>query len=139
MSKKPSAKIRIVIVENDEDEREFMQEGFEASGKFEILAMLRNGDLLIDWLEKNKERPEIILSDLNMPGKNGYDIIELMKEKGIPVVITSTSTTTSIIRKSLQAGAAEYMVKPDTFVEYEPFANRLHETILTKGLVRPLS
>jgi DNA-binding NarL/FixJ family response regulator len=136
MSTNPSdTKIRIVIVENDEDEREFMKIGFESSGKFEVLAMLRNGDLLIDWLTTHKERPEVVLSDLNMPGKNGYDIIELMKERGIPVVITSTSTTTSIIRKSLQAGAAEYMVKPDTFVEYEPFANRLHETLLSKRIV----
>ena len=128
-------KISIVIVENDEDEREFMKAGFEASGKFEILAMLRNGDLLVDWMKKSGNRPQVVLSDLNMPGKNGYDIITLMKEEGIPVVITSTSTTASIINKSLASGAAEYMVKPDTFIEYEPFADQLHRTLLSKGIV----
>jgi CheY-like chemotaxis protein len=135
MSDHPDKKISIVIVENDEDEREFMKAGFEASGKFNILAMLRNGDLLIEWMKKGKIRPNVVLSDLNMPGKNGYDIIEFMKQEGIPVVITSTSTTQSIIKKSLASGAAEYMVKPDTFIEYQPFADRLHHTLLTKGIV----
>jgi DNA-binding response OmpR family regulator len=136
MTNHPSEKkIRIVIVENDEDEREFMKDGFEASDRFEVLALLKNGDMLMDWLAKSDERPEVILSDLNMPGKNGYDIIVLMKEKSIPVVITSTSTTTSIINKSLNMGAADYFVKPDTFVEYQPFAERLYHSLVNKGIV----
>ena len=126
---------KIIIVENDEDEREFMLQGFKESNKFEILAMLKNGDLLLDWLGKNEQKPDLILSDLNMPGKNGYDIILHMKSWQIPVVITSTSTTRSIIERCLDSGAADYIVKPDTFVEYEDFAKRFHQTILEKKLV----
>ncbi|HEU4903911.1 MAG TPA: response regulator, partial [Flavisolibacter sp.] len=89
---------KIIVVENDEDEQLFMKEGFDSSGLFEIITMLKSGDELFDWLERNTgNQPDLILSDLNMPGKNGYDIIDEIKASpvyaAIPVVITSTSST----------------------------------------------
>ena len=139
MSGYSGQRIRILIVENDEDEREFMKEGFDATGKFELLAMFRNGDQLLDWMKKNPDAaPDVVLSDLNMPGKNGYDIIEHLRReqsRSIPVIITSTSTTRSIINRCLEMGAAEYIVKPDTFIEYQPFAEQLYQLILQKKLV----
>lgn len=134
-------KYKIIIVENDEDEQVFMKEGFDAVSSFEIIAQLRNGDELLEWLEVNeKELPDVILSDLNMPGKNGYDVLEDIKGNPalahIPVIITSTSSTKSTIDKCLALGAAEYIVKPDTFIFYEPFARKLYELIQEKELVR---
>ncbi|HEV7331599.1 MAG TPA: response regulator [Flavisolibacter sp.] len=132
---------RIIIIENDEDEQFFMREGFEKSGMFQILAMVRNGDDLFDWLAKHPILiPELFLSDLNMPGKNGYDIIEEIKThpvySGIPVVITSTSSTPAIINKCLDKGAADYLVKPDTFIEYETYVKSLYQRIEEKHLVK---
>ncbi len=134
-------KYRIIIVENDEDEQFFMKEGFTAEGLFDIVTMVRNGDELLDWLENNKTNlPDLILSDLNMPGKNGYDIIEETKAntayQNIPVIITSTSSTKSIIDKCLSFGAADYLVKPDTFIEYQPYVKHLHQLIEEKELVK---
>lgn len=125
----------LVIVENDEDEQYFMQMGFEKTGLFNILALQPNGNGLFEWLEANPgNMPDIILSDLNMPGKNGNDIIIGITSnplyQHIPVVITSTSSTSSTRDKCMKNGALAYMVKPDTFINYEPFAvelyNKLH-------------
>ena len=132
---------KIIIIENDEDEQFFMREGFEKSGLFQILAMVRNGDDLFDWLTRHPLLiPELFLSDLNMPGKNGYDIIEEVKKhpvySGIPVVITSTSSTPAIINKCFDKGAADYLVKPDTFIEYESYVKALHQRIEEKNLVK---
>ena len=132
----------IVIVENDEDEQVFMKEGFESVPElFQILAQLNSGDDLLEWLEANQSNlPDIILSDLNMPGKNGYDIIAAMKENSlyskIPVVITSTSSTPAIIDKCIAAGASDYVIKPDTFIEYAPYVRHLHKRIGEKNLVK---
>ena len=95
-------KYNIILVENDEDEQEFMKEGFDAVGLFNVIAQVRNGDHLLDWLAEHREsRPDIILSDLNMPGKNGYDIILDIKSSrdwsNLPVIITSTSSSVSHI------------------------------------------
>ena len=133
---------KIIIVENDEDEQFFMKEGFEKAGDlFQIIAQVRNGDHLFSWLEENPGNlPDIVLSDLNMPGRNGYDIIVSMKESPllshIPVVITSTSSTRSIIDKCLAMGAADYIVKPDTFIAYVPYVEALHRRIEEKQLVK---
>ena len=132
---------RIIIVENDEDEQFFMKEGFETTGLFQIIAMLKNGDELFEWLQQNQViLPDIILSDLNMPGKNGYDIIDEMRAhpiySSVPVVITSTSSTPAIIAKCLAKGAADYVVKPETFVEYVPYVERLYQRIGEKQILK---
>jgi CheY-like chemotaxis protein len=131
----------IIVVENDEDEQLFMKEGFDSAGLFRIITMVKSGDELFEWLEANSaELPDLILSDLNMPGKNGYDIIDEMQENplyaSIPVVITSTSSTPTIISKCLARGAADYVVKPETFIEYVPYVERLYQRIIEKQLVK---
>jgi CheY-like chemotaxis protein len=131
---------KIIIVENDPDEQFFMKESFDTVDLFQILAQVKNGDDLFDWLEMNDELPDVILSDLNMPGKNGYDILEGIRTSPvwshIPVIITSTSSTGSIIDKCLNAGAADYIIKPDTFIDYRSFVNRLYDVIEGKQLVK---
>ena len=134
-------KYNIILVENDDDEQEFMKEGFDATGLFNIVAQVRNGDHLLDWLTEHKESlPDIILSDLNMPGKNGYDIIMDIKSSKdwsqIPVIITSTSSTKTIIDKCMALGAADYIVKPETFNEYAPYVKNLYRCIEEKRLVK---
>lgn len=134
-------KYNIIIVENDEDEQLFMKEGFDSTGLFNIIAQLRNGDALLEWLDKHRqELPDIVLSDLNMPGKNGYDVIVDLKNdsaySNIPVIITSTSSTRTIVDKCLALGAADYVVKPETFVEYVPYVNDLYKRIEEKQLVK---
>lgn len=132
---------KIILVENDEDEQMFMKEGFDAAGAFDIVAQLKNGDSLLEWLQQHGgELPDVILSDLNMPGKNGYDVITEVKNNPgwshIPVIITSTSSTKTIIDKCFDLGAADYIVKPDTFVEYVPYVKNLHRLIEEKQLVK---
>lgn len=134
-------KYRIIIVENEEDEQIFMKEGFDATGLFDILAQVKNGDTLLEWMEANPASlPDIILSDLNMPGKNGYDIIDAIKTtpsySHIPVIITSTSSTPSIIKKCLDRGASDYIVKPDTFINYQPYVKELYGRIEERQLVK---
>jgi CheY-like chemotaxis protein len=134
-------KYSIITVENDEDEQFFMKEGFDNTGYFDLLAQLSNGDELQDWFADNPGiMPDIILSDLNMPGRNGYDILDDItgdpQFAHIPVIITSTSYTKSIMDKCFAKGAADYIVKPDTFIEYVPFITNLHKIIEEKQLVK---
>lgn len=134
-------KFKMVIVENDEDEQLFMFEGFTSSGLFDIIAQLNSGDELFEWLkQKDLILPDFILSDLNMPGKNGYDILDYIKNHPdylrLPIIITSTSSTPSTVEKCLRMGASDYIVKPETFVAYQDYAKILYETIEQKQLVK---
>jgi CheY-like chemotaxis protein len=134
-------KYSIIIVENDEDEQFFMKESFDASGLFDIVAQPKNGDLLMEWLADHPAAlPDVILSDLNMPGMNGYDILEEVKTNPeyarIPVIITSTSSTTNTVNKCLDLGASDYMVKPEIFIAYKTFVENLYQRIEELQLVR---
>jgi len=132
-------KLKIIFVDNDEDEQLFMRDGFEASGLFDIIYQASDGSELFDYLQSS-QRPDLILSDLNMPGKNGYDILEWISENkdfsDIPVVITSTSSTKTIMDKCMNLGAAFYLVKPETFNEYEQFAKKLFHMLKEKGMLK---
>jgi CheY-like chemotaxis protein len=134
-------KYNVIIVENDEDEQLFMKEGFDATGLFNIVGQVKNGDALLEWLVDHQNNlPDVVLSDLNMPGKNGYDVINDLRSDSayshIPVIITSTSSTKTIIDKCLAFGAADYIVKPETFVEYVPYVKNLYKRIEEKQLVK---
>jgi CheY-like chemotaxis protein len=125
---------KLVIVENDEDERFFMHEEFRAFDAFTILGEFMNGDTLLEWLESDPpELPDIILSDLNMPGKNGYDVLSEIKANpvyaNIQVIITSTSPVIAVQELCLSMGASHYLIKPDTFIEYAPYVKKLYEKI----------
>jgi CheY-like chemotaxis protein len=127
-------KIKIIIVENDEDEQFFMKDGFEATGYFEVLAFAYGGDELIEMLNnKEIDRPDMILSDLNMPGRNGYDILKELRADirfvNLPIVITSTSSIKSVIDNCMELGATKFIQKPETFVEYADYAKQMAETV----------
>lgn len=133
-------KLKIVIVENDEDEVFFMQEGFLSSGLFDIVAYAYNGDELFDMLgNPGRDLPDLIISDLNMPGKNGLDILEGMQQDPalarIPVIITSTSATESVVEKCKELGAHSYLIKPITFNEYNEFAKGIYRDFTNSSSV----
>lgn len=126
-------KPNIIIVENDIDEQLFIQEGFAESGLFHILAVAKNGEELFEQLQEKEPLPDLILSDLNMPGKNGYDILKEIKADErlahIPVVITSTSSIAPVIDKCLSLGACCFLQKPELFIEYATFAQKLLSSV----------
>lgn len=126
---------KLVIVENDEDEQIFMKEGLEKAGGFDIIGTAMNGDDFIAWVKENagNQLPDFVLSDLNMPGKNGYDVIDFVRShpqlQTVPVIILSTSSSDINIRRCLSLGAAAYLTKPDTFMDYVPFATKLYNSL----------
>ncbi|GAA0540295.1 response regulator [Chitinophaga japonensis] len=123
-------KINVVLVENDEDEQLFMKEGFLSTDLFNILAVAGNGEEALAAIYNGQPLPDLVISDLNMPGKNGLDLLlELKSDAGlshIPVIIISTSFTSTIINKCMSSGAHAYHTKPDSFIEYDKFAQQIY-------------
>jgi len=123
-------KINVVLVENDEDEQLFMKEGFLSTDLFNILAVAGNGEEALSAIYNGRALPDLVISDLNMPGKNGLDLLLEMKNDAglshIPVIIISTSFTSAIINKCMSSGAHAYHIKPDSFIEYDKFAQKIY-------------
>ena len=60
--------------------------------------------------------PDLVLLDLNMPKKNGYEVLNEMKDddglKHIPVVVLTTSSDRDSVMKAYQAHANSFITKP---------------------------
>jgi FOG: CheY-like receiver len=121
-----------MLVENDEDEQLFMKEGFQSTNLFNIIAVASSGDEAYKVITGEQlPLPDLIVSDLNMPGKNGLDLLHDIKKDPkllhIPVIIISTSFTSTIINKCMSSGAHAFHTKPNTFVEYDKFAEKIYQ------------
>lgn len=127
-------KIRMLIVEDNEDERLFMKEGFIQSGLYEIVGEAENGyDMLQLLNQPSFSLPDVIFSDLNMPGKNGYEVITDVQANEalshIPVIILTTAPLVPYADRCINLGACAYYTKPDTFLEYKEFAEKIHNDV----------
>jgi CheY-like chemotaxis protein len=116
----------ILIADDDADDRYLLQTAFEEKGFKEKIDFVENGVDLLDFLRriKNGEHPEkyyprFILLDLNMPKKDGREVLKEMKEnpdfKRIPVIIFTTTKNQNEIRRCYELGANTYIVKPVSF------------------------
>jgi two-component system response regulator len=118
------SEIFILIAEDDADDRFLLQKAFEEKGFHEKLEYVENGIELIAYLDElqyanGRQYPKFILLDLNMPKKDGREVlIELKQHKvyrKIPVVIFTTTRNENEIRRCYEMGANTYVVKPASF------------------------
>ena len=101
---------KIWIADDDEAIRLVLEEGLKSAG-FEIKTF-SNGELLIDAL--NTEKPDLIISDIKMPGMQGYDLLKHVKNnyERLPVIIMTAFTDMQAAIDSYGGGAFEYIPKP---------------------------
>ena len=125
MAKMRMDDIFILIAEDDADDRFLLQAAFEENGFTDRLQFVENGVEVIDFLNSIKEKegdkklPRFILLDLNMPKKDGREVLKELKQhpelKKIPVVIFSTTNNEQEMRRCYELGANSYITKPNSF------------------------
>ena len=109
----------VLYVEDNADSIVFFKRIVDKLGNYS-LETYEDGDALIknmkDYTAPNK-RPEIILLDINLPGMNGFEILEYIRSqekfRHIPVIMFTSSENEQDIKKSYENGANAYLVKPD--------------------------
>lgn len=124
----------IYLADDDPDDREFFQIALESVCPDCRLVTSKNGDELLDQLQKNSTNfPDFIFLDINMPKKNGLESLEDIKGtiafSSIPVIMFSTSDNQNHVHAAEKLGAALYMVKPSDF---RLMQNRLSDIISSK-------
>ena len=106
--------ISMLIIEDNQDVLEFVKTGFEAD--FEVFTAT-NG---LEGLSLAKEiSPDIIISDVMMPGINGIELCGLLKldiqTSHIPVILLTARTQLKYKMEGLETGADDYITKPFNF------------------------
>jgi two-component system nitrogen regulation response regulator GlnG len=101
---------KIWIADDDEAIRIVLEEGLKSAG-LEI-ATFADGESLIDAL--NIDKPDLIISDIKMPGMHGYDLLKHIKNnyEKLPVIIMTAFTDMQAAIDAYGGGAFEYIPKP---------------------------
>lgn len=114
-------KHQIVIVDDDADDREIIRDAFSSAQEEQEYIFIENGDNLLAYLERleNGEAPSLIMLDLNMPGKDGREILKELKTDTrfhhIPTIVFTTSSSLRDKQMVYDLGANCFITKPDTF------------------------
>ena len=119
--------IHILLVEDNEGDILLTTEALEEFKICNQLSVVRNGKLALDFIQKKEEfkdaeRPDIIILDINLPLKNGVEVLEVIKSnsetKSIPVVMLTTSSSETDIVKSYANHANAFITKPVDVVDF---------------------
>lgn len=112
---------RILLVEDNEGDILLTTEALEEGKIPSTLSVVRDGKQAIDFLNKtgkyaDNKYPDLILLDINLPKKNGHEVLQYIKStsalKHIPVIMLTTSSSEKDIEQSYNNFANCYIVKP---------------------------
>lgn len=124
----------IFYVEDDPDYAFILQSAISEIRSELVVGVVEDGKDAIDRLSifsENKEKPKLILLDLNLPGLSGLDVLKKIKEmpylKYIPIILFSTSDNPKDIKASYEFGANAFVTKPDGYNKLIDCLKTMHE------------
>lgn len=119
--------VEILLIEDNSGDVLLTKEAFEEIEFKDKINVARDGDDAMDYLHKrgpykDAVRPDLILLDLNLPRKDGREVLEEIKSdaelRSIPVIILTTSKSERDIRICYDLHANCYITKPVDFDEF---------------------
>jgi CheY-like chemotaxis protein len=118
----------VVVADDDPDMRDLLRAWIEGMGARVIDA----GDGANALHHARLELPHVIVTDLKMPGVDGWTLLQLVKSEralsGVPVVAISGDAGPAMLLKTKQAGFSGYLVKPVTKAAIEAEFRRILPT-----------
>jgi len=129
-----SSAVDILVVEDNQAERESIVATLQASIPDVVIASTSNGDEALDFLfargaytdRQGDGPPKLILMDLVIPGSNGISALVQIRATEqndalsmAPVVVFSDSQSAVDIRESYRCGANSYIIKPLSFSDFK--------------------
>lgn len=109
---KPSTGIRVLYVEDNADLRSYVGQMLGSFGHSVTTAV----DGVAGWRETRNHLPDIVVSDVMMPGINGFELARLVKTtaatRKIPIVLITAKSDTDARIEGLGIGADDYLAKP---------------------------
>lgn len=111
-------KIEIIIADDHMMIREGLKQLLELDGTMKVIAEANDGEECLNLLNK-KIHPDILLLDINMPKKNGIEVLEYIKQNKIPVkvLILTVHNEVEYLLKAVGIGIDGYLLKDSSYDE----------------------
>ncbi len=128
--------VHILLVEDNEGDILLTTEALEEGRLLNKISVVRDGKAATDFLSKSGsytdvESPDLILLDINLPKKNGLEVLEFIKTnpdlKQIPVIMLTTSSSMRDIEQSYRNYANCYITKPIEVSEFMDAISRIED------------
>ena len=117
----PSEPVDILLVEDNPGDVRLTKEAFKEAGIANRIHVVTDGHRALEFLYQRGEyedavRPDLVLLDLNLPKKNGEEVLEELKADprftGLPVIVLTSSDAETDVVKSYELNANAYLTKP---------------------------
>ncbi|MBI1926093.1 response regulator [Candidatus Poribacteria bacterium] len=121
--------IEFLLAEDNDDDILLIQESFAEAKIVNVLNVVKDGEEAMAYLRregkyKAAQMPGLVLLDINMPKKNGFEVLKEIKAhpalRSLPVIMLTSSEMEEDIVKSYTQGACSYITKP---VQFNNFVN----------------
>jgi CheY-like chemotaxis protein len=135
--------VTILLVEDDPGHARLIEKNLRRSNITNKIVSFNNGQDAVDYLFKSgkygdsdHDSPLLALLDLNLPGFDGYQVLQRMKQddrtKRIPVIILTTTDDVHEVSKCYDLGCNVYITKP---VDYAQFSQAIRKIGLFLSVV----
>ncbi|SDH06813.1 Response regulator receiver domain-containing protein [Lentzea fradiae] len=140
MPESPLNVIDVLLVEDDPGDALMTQEAFEHHKIRNTLHVVKDGVEALEFLRRegqyaNAPRPGLILLDLNLPRKDGREVLSEVKAdaelRSIPVVVLTTSEAEEDILRSYSLYANAYVTKPVDFDRFIDVVRQIDDFFVT--------
>jgi CheY-like chemotaxis protein len=129
--------VHVLIIDDDEDDRDLLSDAIHELDPHIQCTMAGNGQEALDGLRLVRfPKPQMIFLDLNMPRLDGVQFIQELKKdrvlQDIPVVVYTTSKLKEDDKKMHALGAVYFLTKPTSF---QVLCRKVHEVFVKELLV----
>jgi len=118
----------ILLVDDEPAHSTLVERNLRRVGFNHEIIKLENGQQALDWLSESNNKTPFILLDINMPVKNGVEVLSEIKgnenTSHIPVVMLTTSDNPTEINQCYQLGCNAYITKP---IIHDEFKEKIRE------------
>ena len=121
--------MKILVVDDEKDTQALFEQRFRRETKNSLVEFLFafSGEEALEHLKKLEHEAVLILSDINMPGMSGLELLDRIKKKFImppPIVMMITAYgDAENLRMAKQLGADDFLTKPVNFIELKQKLN----------------
>jgi two-component system response regulator DesR len=125
MSRASQAKIRVVIAEDQEMVLGALAALLEMEDDIAVVAQARDGGQALEAVRAHK--PDVLITDIEMPGMTGLDAASALKGSSTRVIIVTTFARPGYLRRAMEAGAHGYVLKARPARELAEAVRRIHQ------------
>jgi CheY-like chemotaxis protein len=140
----PTYRNQILLAEDDRTDANFFKRALDRLESPPELVWCKNGTEAYEGLSafcQEGTLPRLAILDIKMPGMNGLELLERIKQDenicDIPVIIMSSSDEPQDISRAYDAGANGYLVKPNRFTELRELVSSIDYFWIKTNRLRP--